>query len=112
MESRRKRRTGHPKTTGSDQQPTKRSAVEKVARLASSEKKQTYDGWEVEELLKEIRKKRCDENKTSKKAIKKREKSTIRYTKEGFRIYRPEELKQDQPNDLTGECPFDCNCCF
>jgi len=38
--------------------------------------------------------------------------SSIRYTEEGFRIYTPEQLKQDQPEYLRGECPFDCNCCF
>lgn len=51
-------------------------------------------------------------NKYKKKRRTQQQESSIRYTEEGFRIYSVEELKKDQPVNLKGECPFDCNCCF
>jgi hypothetical protein len=35
-------------------------------------------------------------------------------TEEGYRVYSLEELVTDQPlgMELSGPCPFDCNCCF
>lgn len=36
---------------------------------------------------------------------------TYKYTKEGYKIYKPEELKMGRGggSDL---CPFDCECCY
>lgn len=35
-------------------------------------------------------------------------------TEEGYRVYSLDELAADQPAglELSGPCPFDCNCCF
>ncbi|KAK4529329.1 hypothetical protein CCYA_CCYA01G0186 [Cyanidiococcus yangmingshanensis] len=35
-------------------------------------------------------------------------------TEEGYRVYSLDELTADQPAglELSGPCPFDCNCCF
>lgn len=34
------------------------------------------------------------------------------YTEEGWKVYSIEDLKKEQPSNLTGPCPFDCSCCF
>jgi Eukaryotic protein of unknown function (DUF1764) len=36
---------------------------------------------------------------------------TYKYTKDGHRIYTPEELRLGEGRDGE-ECPFECNCCF
>jgi hypothetical protein len=35
-----------------------------------------------------------------------------RYTKDGLRILTEDDIKAENTQDLNGECPFDCSCCF
>jgi Eukaryotic protein of unknown function (DUF1764) len=35
-----------------------------------------------------------------------------RYTKDGLRILTEDDIKAENTQELNGECPFDCSCCF
>jgi hypothetical protein len=38
--------------------------------------------------------------------------SSPRYTEDGLRILTYDDIKAENTQELTGDCPFDCSCCY